>query len=285
MLELVVSLVNTNWYTTMFKPLTRLSAILALSAGLAGVAQAQSFTDLAYNSPVNPLAGQAGQPSHLCQWNGQTIANGYAGGNWSGFAALDLRDYLFSGEENAAYGRCFRQGRRWYNYVGLSEAQSLSGYQQQYSAFNANSTNVLAIGAREASFTRSSPFTLQSMLIGAGWGNVSKLAISGWLNGSQVWFDDSFSFLGTGGAFTTFGKAGLIDEVRFSATYDTGANKDPYNTIGEQLGYGYETASAYETFFIDNIQTATVPEPGTFSLVAVGLAGLAGAARRRRKNQ
>jgi hypothetical protein len=118
------------------------------------------------------------------------------------------------------------------------------------------------------------------MLVGAGWGNVSNLNITGWRSGTQVWFRD-FSFLGTGGMTQAFGMAGLIDEIRFAATYDAGAFVDPYDTVSEQLGYGIANPTPYRTYFIDNVAVA-VPEPASLALVAVGLAGLAGVTRRRR---
>ena len=262
----------------MVKQLARVTLALVCAVGLADAAQAQSFDDLSYESPVNPSYTE-GAPTHACHWGGQAVSANYNGGNWSGFAALDLRDYLFSGGQTT-WGRCFREGRTWYHYVGVDAEQSLTGYQQQYASYDPDRTNVVAMGSEEAAFSYANPFTLKNMKVGAGWGNVQSLRVTGWLDGSEVW-NRTFSLLGTGGAFEMFGAAGSINEVRFFATYATGENADPYNTVGEQLGYGMADASVYRTFFIDDIETVAVPEPGTFGLVAAGLAGLVALARRR----
>jgi hypothetical protein len=264
---------------------TRAALTLALVGSTATVAAAQTFTDLSYNSPTNPNFPATQTNSHNCLWNGQAIGPNYAGATWSGFSALDLRDYLFSGGQTS-WGRCFVSGRHGATglYNGVGPLQSLTGYQQQYASFNPAVTNVVAIGSAQATMRREAPFTLESMLVGAGWGNVSNLRVTGWLGGSQVWFRD-FSFLGTGGATQTFGMAGLIDELRFAATYDMGNFMDPYNSASEQVGYGIENPNPYRTFFIDNVTTvARVPEPASLSLIAVGMAGLVGVARRRRRN-
>lgn len=261
---------------------SRTALTLALVSSTASIAAAQSFTDLSYNSPVNPQYPTTEINSHDCRWDGQQIGPNYAGSTWSGFAALDLRDYLFSGGQNS-WGRCFVNGRDYASeiYQGVTAGQSLTGYQQQYGSYNANSTNVVAIASETAYLRRNSAFTLESMMVGAGWGNVANLSITGWLGGSQVWVRN-FSFLGTGGATEIFGMKGQIDEIRFAATYDEANYMDPYGSISEQLGYGLAEPTPYRTFFVDNITTSTVPEPATFSLVAVGLAGLVGVARRRR---
>lgn len=279
----------------MITTLSRLTFAFAVSVGLAGSMQAQSFNDLAYNSPVNPENSlPTSDPlyeanSHDCRWTGQAIGPSYGGSTWTGFAALDLRDYLFSGGQQT-WGRCFRGGRAEGTVPSaVTAAQSLTGYQQQYSAYNANATNVVAIGGEWGQIRRAAPFTLQSMLLGAGWGNVSSLRLTGWLAGNLVW-DASFSFLGTGGNFSNYSNSAWVDQIQFNATYATESAEDPYNTKGEQAGYTIGSISPrqpsdfspYRTFFVDNVVLATVPEPGTFGLVAFGLAGLAGVARRRR---
>ena len=265
----------------MLSPVARAALTVALVGSSASLAGAQTFADLAYNSPTNPSFPTQWN-SHLCQWGGQAIGPNYAGSTWTGFAALDLRDYLFSGGQSTQ-GRCFVGGRSSATgfYQGVSSAESLTGYQQQYAAYNPSATNVVAVGSGTASIQRSTAFTLESMLVGAGWGNVSNLNITGWRSGTQVWFRD-FSFLGTGGMTQAFGMAGLIDEIRFAATYDAGAFADPYDSVNEQLGYGIANPTPYRTYFIDNVAVA-VPEPASLSLMAVGLAGVAGVVRRRRR--
>ena len=288
-------------------------AAVALLGGASLKAQTITFngpeatgSNLGYDSPEAP-AGLLN--SHSCNWGGQSISNGFAGFNWNGLAAVDLQDYLYS-DQQQQWGRCFVNGRRnaptgnkLYN---INDDQSLTGYQQQLSPeASKTNTNVLAVsGGTIASFSRSRSFVLESMMLGAGWGNVSKLSVMGLLDGRTQWFD-SFSFLGTGGAASTLTTTRLgagsksIDQVMFSAEYTgSGANFDPYNTLGEQgIGGYYETnPSRYATFWVDNITfreppppvlrqvpPTVVPEPSTYALMAAGLAALGIAARRRKR--
>jgi hypothetical protein len=100
---------------------------VALVGSTASVGAAQTFTDLAYNSPTNPSFPTQWN-SHLCQWGGQAIGPNYAGSTWTGFAALDLRDYLFSGGQSTQ-GRCFVGGRSSATgfYQGVSSADVRDG--------------------------------------------------------------------------------------------------------------------------------------------------------------
>ncbi|QJR35914.1 PEP-CTERM sorting domain-containing protein [Gemmatimonas groenlandica] len=253
-----------------------------------------TFEELGYNSQVNSnyLAGsQTNSNNYNCNWNGQTVQNGFSGFNWSGFGALDLQDYLYS-DGQQAYGRCFVNGRQGSLYA-IQNNQILTGYQQKYSGYNPNATQVVAVsgaqGPNGASFSSSSLFELKSMQLGGGWGNVANLRVTGLNNGNEVWSQD-FNFLGIGGGFSSMmAKLGLINEVRFNATYSTALGTyDPYGSVDELRGYGDKRMNPdpYRTFWIDNIniQTSTVPEPSTWALMATGLAGLAFAARRRRKS-
>ena len=266
-------------------------------------AQTITFSDLGYDSPINTNYVQGSQNnwnSHFCNWSGQSISSPYQQLNWSGFAALDLQDYLYSDNQQSA-GRCFVNGRvnpgpggsQLYN---ISDDDSFTGYRgqlSQYQATTLKTTNVLAIsGSTTARMYRDQAFNLESILLGAGWGNVSKLQVTGLLGGVQQW-TSNFSFLDPNGLSSTLYAMNMnINEVLFTATYSQDlATYDQYNTLGEQGsgGYGINNPSRYATFWVDNIKfrepaITTVPEPSTWALMVTGLAGLAFAARRRRKS-
>jgi len=258
--------------------LPRSVALAALAVSLwspAAGAQSFNFQELGYNTtPGN------------CAWGGQTtIPSIYNGYTFTGFNALDLGDYLFSESNDGVLGQCFVNGRQHPTNYTVGPERQMTGYQQQMMGRNSMPRQVLAVsnGSGVYSFGNAAGFSLNNILLGAGWGNVQSLQLVGTLAGNEIW-NANFSFLGLGGSYSTYSNTSIIDNLTFRVTY-AGAqspNFDPYGTVIEQSGYGLPSPSPYRTFYMDNIVT-TVPEPSTYAMMATGLAALAFASRRRRK--
>lgn len=130
-----------------------------------------------------------------------------------------------------------------------------------------------------------------SWVTGIGWDVSIYAAPPGWLSDMEVAFEDSAQ---STGVFLT---VGLGDDFSGSGSYSSGGLVDLVG-LGLQFQVGADGKLRMEFFesfddYIDDwdglwesgtlsVQVTAVPEPGTYALTLLGLAGIAVVARRRR---
>lgn len=141
-----------------------------------------------------------------------------------------------------------------------------------------------APGVYDASVISSStPFTLQSIVFSGQAGPIGIELVD--IDGNSHYLGPNFnspSDLGTGDASTSFGGTFALTEG-WVEPGNTGYwvffvnNEKPDTWLTEIAIWGEGN-----TFAVDNIAVTPVPEPGTYALMALGLAGVVLVARRRR---
>ncbi|GAB1342224.1 PEP-CTERM sorting domain-containing protein [Gemmatimonas sp.] len=241
---------------------SRTALTLALVSSTASIAAAQSydFEGMGYGGASSP-----------CNWAGGTEDITLDGYKFFGVRPLDL----------ANYQTC------WAN---SSTPLQQNGYAK---------TGVVALGFGNSFMQRmpgTNQFFLNSLQLGAGWVNPTTLTVVGMRFGDQEMYSNTYNLNPANGPLTVFGQSDVaIDYFRLNVdwnlalggTWTPGQGPsawDPYDSRQRRYEAGWSDALPYLTYYVDNLSVTSVPvpEPATFSLVAVGLAGLAGVARRRR---
>jgi hypothetical protein len=198
-----------------------------------------------------------------CQWGGGSAFSSLSGKTWDGFRPLDLNNLS--------------------NVCGRS---SNTGYS---SLLTPNVGNVIATGSGGAWLSSFNPFRLNSLVAGAGWLNPTKLTLSFYLN-TQLMSTSVLSLNTSQTGATTYSGfyTGPTDYIGFMPDYSNGV--DVFNSLAEScLGAtGPCTPETYKTWFVDNLDftpmfVVVTPEPGSFVLMGLGLAVVAGVVRRRRR--
>ncbi len=226
----------------------RVITLAALAAiGFASTAQAQTITD-GFTFAVASAGGNCSAGTHFHSNTGGAF------GNPAGKA------------EVGNYGSECVRGLSEYNLSGLSAASSA------YVTFNTYKLGGLFAG------TNDTPFS----------GTINVVAYSG--NNLEDISDYGATSLGTVGSFST---AGLVLGSVFSFDITSIFNQAITNSqtsLGIRLQRASESSTnpsqavTFEKFRLtsDNQSTTVTPEPGTYALLAVGLAGLVAVRRRRR---
>lgn len=225
-------------------------AVLGAVSAPALSAQTTTFESLGYGT--------------ACQWGGGSQFSTLDGKKWDGFRPLDLDNLSNS---------CGRSTNTGY-------AQLQSGYVG----------NIIAVGHQGAWLSSFNPFTLESMVAGAGWQNTTSLTMTFYLNSVLMSTQTiSLNTYQTGAQTYTGFYSGPTDFIGFTPDYTQGT--DVFNSLGESCAGAPQpcTPYLYESWFVDNMVftprtvVLVTPEPATFAMLGVGVAVLGVAARRRKR--